>query len=503
MTNRSLLMRVLFENLAVAVLIHVSTWSIHGLLASEHSPLSPLRPAPGIALAAALLLGWRVAPGIVLPMIASSMGAGDPLFFSILAPMGFVVSVYFGRGLLLWRKFDPQLGATKDVLALAGFGAALPMGLGGLWTAGCMMAAEWISLREFWTVASIHWVANTAGIVVVSTVILLLAAGRFSPRRIGLRWAVEAAIQLALAFLAAWLAFFGSGNGDASTQALAYLSFPFLVWVALSRGLAGAAVAVLGIVGLAVVAASMGTGPFGSQPPLAAFWQIEVFIAIITTSGLLIGAGSDAQRREKAFQAEAATRKAELERLKAQVNPHFLFNCLTAIHSLVRTDGRAAEQGLASLSSLLCRSLDAAKHPLIPLAEELGIIREALVLQKMRYEEGLEWSVVADKSANDFLVPPMLLQPLVENAVKHGVEEGFGRVDVMADLQEGDLIARVRNTAPPDCDPSKWKESVGLASVRARVAESCPAGSGLEISKTAEGWIEVVLRINPMVAGFR
>jgi LytS/YehU family sensor histidine kinase len=265
--------------------------------------------------------------------------------------------------------------------------------------------------------------------------------------------------------------------------------------MALSRGLCGSALAILGAVATAVAATSLGHGPFVSNNTLASIWQIEAFIAIITTSGLLIGAGSDAQRREKALQAVAATRKAELERLKAQVNPHFLFNCLTAIHSLIRTDSGAAEEGLTSLSSLLRKSLDVAKHPLIPLAEELEIIRDALRLQKMRYEEGLEWSVAADKAAEEFRVPPMLLQPLVENAVKHGVSDGFGRVDLSAVVQDGDLIVKVRNTAPEGSDPAKWQDSVGLASVRARIEEACPPGSGVEFTKTPDRWIQALVRI--------
>jgi signal transduction histidine kinase len=328
-------------------------------------------------------------------------------------------------------------------------------------------------------------------------VILLLAAGRFSPRRIGLGWAAGATLQLALVFSASWLAFFVFSGSEASNQALAYLPFPFLVWVALTRGLAGSALAVLTTVGMAVVATSQGVGPFVARDAMTAFWQIEVFLAIVTTSGMLIGAGSDAQRREKALQAQAATRKAELERLKAQVNPHFLFNCLTAIQSLIRTDSGSAEQGLTSLSLLLRRSLDVAKHPLIPLAEELDLIREGLKLQKMRYEEGLEWSLRADKAAENFRVPPMLLQPLVENAVKHGVDEGFGRVDLTAVIEDGDLVVRVRNTAPCGCDPANWGESVGLASVRARIEEACSTGSGVDFTKTPDGWIQALVRIKP------
>jgi LytS/YehU family sensor histidine kinase len=136
-----------------------------------------------------------------------------------------------------------------------------------------------------------------------------------------------------------------------------------------------------------------------------------------------------------------------------------------------------------------------AKHPLIPLGEELEIIRDALRLQKMRYEEGLEWSVGADKEAEEFRVPPMILQPLVENAVKHGVCDGFGRVDVNARVEGGGLVVSVRNTAPPGGDPSVWSENVGLAGVRARIAESCAPGSGVEFSRTSDGWIQALVRI--------
>ena len=493
--------RMVGENLSVAALISLAAFGLRAALASDHTAVSPVWPAAGIALAAALLLGLRVAPGILLPLVIGSIAGGNPWPFSLLAPLGIVVAVYLGRWLCRWRGFDPALESTRDILLLAGLGVIVPMGIAGFWTAASMLLGGMIEVSYVLSVGGIYWMANAAGAMVVTPVVLLLAAGRFSKNTLGFCAMAGGALQLMFVLAAAWLAFFGSVHGGSTGQAFAYLPFPFVVWVALSRGLCGSALAVLGTVAMAVAATSLGLGPFVSENALASIWQIEVFIAIISTSGLLIGAGSDAQRREKALQALAATRKAELERLKAQVNPHFLFNCLTAIHSLIRTDGMAAEEGVTSLSSLLRKSLDVAKHPLIPLGEELEIIRETLRLQKMRFEEGLEWSVAADNEAETFRVPPMLLQPLVENAVKHGVCDGFGRVDVTAVVNAGDLLVKVRNTAPEGCDPAGWGESVGLASVRARVEESCPTGSGVEFSKTLDGWIQALVRIKPVVGG--
>ena len=491
--------RIFWENLTVAGLIAFSAYGLHAVLVSSHTIVSTVWPTGGIALAAALRFGWRVAPGIVAPIAAGSIGAANPLLFGLLAPVGFAVSVYIGRWLCQWQKIDVNLATTRDVLILAGLGVALPMWLAGSLISSAMLISGMIAKDNFLPVAWSYFVMNATGSIIIAPVALLFTGGHFCLRMQGFTSSVVGVFQLALILGTSWISFFGKIAEGSSSQALAYLPFPFVVWVALSRGLGGSALAVFFSIAMALSATSMGLGPFVSDNALASIWQIEVFIAIITTSGLLIGAGSDAQRREKALQAVAATRKAELERLKAQVNPHFLFNCLTAIHSLVRTDGKAAEEGLTSLSSLLRKSLDVAKHPLIPLGEELEIIRDALRLQKMRYEEGLEWSVAADDEAEKFRVPPMLLQPLVENAVKHGVSDGFGRVDVAATVDCGDLLLKVRNTAPDGCDPANWSESVGLASVRARIEESCPTGSEVEFSKTPEGWIQALVRIKPVV----
>jgi integral membrane sensor domain MASE1 len=475
--------------------VFFSVVGMRAVLAGEHTGISPVWPAPGVALAAALLAGGRVAPGIFLPLAAGSFLGGNSWGFSVLAPLGLTGAVYLGRALLRWRGFDVGLGGTRDVLLLAGLGAGVPMGLAGVWTAGCLWWGGQIGAEHVAMAGAIYGVANVAGAVLVAPVVLLVAAGRFLPGAMGAGWALGAAVRLAVVFLAAWVAFFGFAGGGVSAQALAYLPFPFLVWMALSRGLAGAALAVLVTAGMAVVATSRGAGPFAGGEALAAFWQIEVFLAIVTTSGLLIGAGSDAQRRERVLREEAAVRRAELERLKAQVNPHFLFNCLTAIQSLVRSDERAAEEGLRALSGLLRKSLDAAGRERISLEEELEIIREGLALQKMRFEEGLEWSVERDEETRGFPVPPMVLQPLVENAVKHGVVEGFGRVELRARLVEGDLVVTVGNTVPAGCDPAGWGEGVGLAAVRARLAEACGAGSGVEFLRVREGWVEARVRV--------
>lgn len=487
--------KFILANATVAAAVYLTAMGSAKLFGNADAVFSPIWPAGGVALAFSLLLGPQVLPGIFLPLFFSSLGAGNPWTFTILAPAGMTAAVGAGTALLARARFDIRLSSTRDVLLLAGLGAAIPMGVAGFWSAGCLVISGMMPPVGLWSVASIYWATNTAGTVVVAPVVLLMASGRFWPKATRFHDVAASLVQLGCVFLAAWLAFQGKPSATASMQALAYLPFPFLVWVALSRGLPAAALSVLLVVFTAAAFTSRGCGPFVSNSMVGTIWQIEAFIAIVATTGLLIAAGAESQRREKVLQIVAAQKTAELERLKAQVNPHFLFNCLNAIHGLICSDRDAAQEGVTALAQLLRTTLDLSKEPLIPFSKELDIVRETLRLEKMRYEEGLEWSVSADADTDGFLLPPMLLQPLVENAVKHGVDDGFGRVELNARMEAGDLVVCVRNTAPPNSNPAEWKDNVGLASVRARIDDACPEGSGLEFSKPAEGIVQALLRI--------
>jgi len=481
----------------VGAAVYLTALGTANLFGNANAVFSPVWPAGGVALAGVLLLGPQVLTGIFLPLFLSSHAAGNPWLFTILAPAGMTVAVWSGSALLMRSRFDVQLGSTRDVLLLAGLGAALPMGLAGFWSAACLVLSGMMPPVGLWAVGSIYWATNLAGTVVVAPVVLLAASGRFHPKETRFHDIASALVQLGCVFAATWLVFHGKDSGDSSMQAFAYLPFPFLVWTALTRGLPAAALSVLLIVFTAAAFTSQGCGPFVSGSATGTIWRIEAFIAIVATTGLLIAAGAEAQKRANALKILAAAKTAELERLKAQLNPHLLFNCLNVIHSLIGADAEAAQLGVTSLSRLLRRSLDLSKETVIPLSLEIEMIRDSLALQKMRYEEGLEWSVSVEAGAGDFPVPPVLLQPLVENAVKHGVDDGFGRVELYARLESGDLVVSIKNTAPPGADPSSWKDNVGLAGVRTRIAEACPAGSEVEFFKTADGFIQAEVRIKP------
>lgn len=485
---------LIVSNFIVAGAIALAGVLTYVLQKSDSHSLTLIWPAGGIALAAVILRGAWVAPGIILPLWISCLMGGEGHLFGFLAPVGTTAAILGGVSLLHRAGWNRKLSTSRDVLLLLGLGGLLPMMVTGFWTALLLIAAKAMPASAFLAVGWLYGCANTAGTIILAPVILMAVEGRF-------RWRSSSGVFQALlpficCLIAAWIAFgTPSGSAGKTIAVLAYLPFPFLVWTALSRGLPAAATAILGIITIAIAYTSRGMGPFASVSILSGLWQYEVYIAILTTTGLLLGVGSEAHKRETTLREEALVREADLERIKAQIHPHFLFNSLNAIHSLIGSDPSSARGGIISLSRLLRTSLDTAKESRIPLSKEMEIIRSYLELQKMRFEEGLETEIHVDGSAEEFPVAPMTIQPLVENAVKHGVLEGTGNVSVTATASGDWLAVTITNLAQPGTDPSSWKEGVGLGSVRTRIRETWGDRAELNFAATPSGMVTTSLRI--------
>ena len=485
---------ILGANLVVSGAIALAGVLTYLLQKGNNHSLTLIWPAGGIALAAVLLRGPWVAPGIALPLWISCMLGGEGFLFAAVAPLGTTAAILGGAHLLSQAGWDRKLSTSRDVLLLLGLGGLLPMMASGFLTSLLLISAKAMPAGAFLSVGWLYGCANTAGTIVLAPVLLMAAEGRF-------RWRNSKSVSRALlpvsCCLVAAIIAFGTTSGSAgkTVAVLAYLPFPFLVWTALSRGLPAAASAILGIVAIAVAYTSRGMGPFASVSMLSGLWQYEIYIAILTSTGLLLGAGSEAQRREHGLREEALVREAELERIKAQIHPHFLFNSLNAIHSLIGSDPKSARGGILSLSRLLRTSLDTAKENRIPLGKEMEIIRSYLELQKMRFEEGLETEIHVHSSAGEFPVAPMSIQPLVENAVKHGASEGTCSVTITATASGDWLAVTITNLAQPGTDPSMWQDGVGLASVRTRIRESWGDRAELNFAATPSGIVTTSLKI--------
>jgi two-component system LytT family sensor kinase len=179
-------------------------------------------------------------------------------------------------------------------------------------------------------------------------------------------------------------------------------------------------------------------------------------------------------RKLREAELESRVTSAELAMLRMQLHPHFLFNTLQAATVLVHEDPKAAENVLQRLSELLRVALDDMRSLEVPLRQELAFLEHYVEIQKQRFRERLQVSVEADEAALDVNVPSLLLQPLVENAIHHGIgsHKGEDTVRVSAKIRDGVLEIEVKNFASDLNETAVTTgHGVGLRNTRARLEQ--------------------------------
>ncbi len=185
---------------------------------------------------------------------------------------------------------------------------------------------------------------------------------------------------------------------------------------------------------------------------------------------VLLALEASREAEARVMQASVLAREAELRALKAQVNPHFLFNSLNSISALTTSDAPKAREMCILLGDFLRRTLGLGEKAAIPLEEEISLIHAFLAVEKIRYGARLQMEEKIDPEILDAQVPPLLLQPLVENAVGHGIAnliEG-GWIRLVAERRDGELSIVVENLFDPEAPPRR-KSGVGLTNVRQRL----------------------------------
>jgi two-component system sensor histidine kinase AlgZ len=238
-----------------------------------------------------------------------------------------------------------------------------------------------------------------------------------------------------------------------------YVLGPWLVRAPFGLGFSGVLV-----IGAAVTLAAWLLAAVRAGDPSAAGAARAVAFAVLV-AGLLVGYF---QLRARAF--SPALAEARLQALQARIRPHFLFNSLNAVLSLVRSDPRRAESALEDLAELY-RVLMSDTRSLTTLAEELEVTRQYLNVEQLRLGERLRVEWQTETAPRDAQVPPLLLQPLVENAVYHGIEPGAdpGIVQV-AVYREGDHVhVRLTNPYHPE-HQHRQGNRMALANIRERLA---------------------------------
>jgi LytS/YehU family sensor histidine kinase len=304
-------------------------------------------------------------------------------------------------------------------------------------------------------------------------------------------------------------AYFGSLVVVAAIGGSFELTYRF-VWPALIRTkppwwlrIAGHALTIaVAVGGGAAIADVVGRGALGWQlGRLPRLWLqaaviSTVIISILVVTDELAARARDLERREAAL--KVAALRAELNALQARTDPHFLFNSLNTVAALIPDDPALAESLLERLAAVFRYALDAGRRDSVALADEIEAVTSYLEVEALRLGARLRWRLDREPGLDDVRVPPLVLQPLVENAIRHGAGGRVGEteLEVSARRRDGELVLVVedRGSDGAAAKPTPPGAGTALADLRARLAIAYPERGRLEAAATPAGWrAEVVL----------
>jgi sensor histidine kinase YesM len=241
-------------------------------------------------------------------------------------------------------------------------------------------------------------------------------------------------------------------------------------------------------------------------PPLSAEWfrqavrvagvNLPVYAGVVLAWHAATFYRDARDRQMRAVALEAQLQQAQLDALRSQLNPHFLFNALHSMAELVHAEPRLAEKLIVRLGDLLRQVLQSSTHQEVPLAEELEFIRGYVEIEQMRLGERLSVSWDIDPAALESNVPSLILQPLVENAIQHGIAAaaGPGTLSIAARRDGASLELSVRDNGPGLArNAAQRRQGNGLANTRARLQRLYGDRHGFEL-QAGEG-LAVRLRI--------
>ena len=249
--------------------------------------------------------------------------------------------------------------------------------------------------------------------------------------------------------------------------------------------------------------ARMAPGPMAG---IRRFWFLDDFVLYLA----VLGAGlvrvyslrlrhrheETVRLQAEAVQLSAQLTEARMLALRTQLNPHFLFNTLHAVSSLVERDPKGVRRMIARLSELLRHTLEGADGPETTLARELELTQRYLEIMEVRFQGALSVDVRVPPGLGDALVPSFILQPLVENAIKHGVGEltGAGELIIEATRDGHALVLRVLDNGP-GLRAGREESGVGLRNTRERLQALYGVAQRLEIGNRSEGGAMAEVRL--------
>jgi hypothetical protein len=301
-------------------------------------------------------------------------------------------------------------------------------------------------------------------------------------------------LAVALGFLC--LSAYYTAHGLPSTR----LDLPRLAVTAVASAFLSSAVWLLLARGWLAAVSSMGEWPdarpdFHDAAPTLFWFGFFLYLLAVAVSFLAVTFEAAREAERRGLELQVLAREAELRALRAQLDPHFLFNSLQSISALTTADPPAARRMCLLLADFLRDTLTLGSQPRIPISQELLLARRFLEIEQVRFGDRLK-ADIASWEGEPVFVPPLILQPLVENAVRHGIAHTLegGVVRVRAAAGSAQLVIQVENPADPD-RPRARGTRLGLANVRERLRSAYGATEARLDVVEADGAFRVRLEL--------
>jgi len=303
-------------------------------------------------------------------------------------------------------------------------------------------------------------------------------------------------------FGSAYLSAFTIGSSIGIAFELAYR----FVWPFVIRRRPSWPVRIAGHVLTALVCVTLGTLIGLTIRTRSLDWDVELFrvwlqgfvissviVTVLVITDELKGRARDLERREAAHR--VAVLRAELSALQARTDPHFLFNSLNSVAALIPDDPALAETSLERLAQVFRYALDAGRRDTVALADELEAVSAYLEVEALRLGDRLRYSLDRDPAVDDVRVPPLVLQPLVENAIRHGAGGRQGVTELTVSVtQRGDDVVLVVDDRGEQPAPVSGGSGTALVELRSRLALVYGDRTHLEAGPRGTGWhVELVV----------
>ncbi len=169
---------------------------------------------------------------------------------------------------------------------------------------------------------------------------------------------------------------------------------------------------------------------------------------------------------------EAAVKDFELKTLKSQLNPHFMFNAMNSIRALIQEDPNSAQNAVTKLSNILRYSLRIERMETVSLEDEMFTVADYLALETIRFEERLKYKINLDPASRNVDIPPMMIQTLVENGIKHGISKmrDGGVITITSSVTDSKLKVEIKNSGQIDSDSVQKAKGFGISNTKHRLS---------------------------------